>query len=444
MKTFGFCLSFAHFLAAGLVTTAGFLAAGCNLPDQTGGGLLPAPKGLWVGNATRSSLTVHWNATADQAVYQLFRATSAEGPFTTQIWNGPAATTSYTDTGLTPATTFFYAMNAVYVGAGTSPLSAVVSGTTLPETGWVVTTLAGAPGVTGWVDGTGSGAGFNAPWGMVTNGIDLFVADGLNHTLRRVGISTAAVTTLAGSARNPGSNDGTGSAARFNYPGGMATDGTYLYVTDQNGSTIRKILISTGEVTTFVTVPGIGIATDGTNLYVADYYNSVIYQIVIATGAVTTLAGSYGNPGSSDGTGSAAQFFHPYGVATDGTNVYVADQGNHKIRQIVISTGEVTTVAGNVDNPGSQDGIGSAASFRAPNFIATDGGTNLFVTDNGNVTVRQIVLATREVTTRAGGTSFGSSDGRGDAASFNNPAGIVVNNGSLFVADYSTIRKVTP
>jgi len=78
-----------------------------------------------------------------------------------------------------------------------------------------------------------------------------------------------------------------------------------------------------------------GITTDGTNLYVTDTGNSTIRKIVISTGVVTTLAGSSaGSSGSTDGTGTSARFYSPYGITTDGTNLYVADTFNHTIRKI--------------------------------------------------------------------------------------------------------------
>jgi sugar lactone lactonase YvrE len=169
-----------------------------------------------------------------------------------------------------------------------------------------------------------------------------------NNMIRKIVISTGAVTTLAGST-NYGASDGTGAAASFSYPN--------------------------------------GVATDGTNVYVADSRNNMIRKIVISTGAATTLAGSI-TEGSSDGIGTAASFYHPFGVATDGTNVYVADSANNMIRKIVISTGVVTTLAGSTTH-GSSDGTGSAASFYSPEGVATDG-TNLYVADTTNHMIREI------------------------------------------------------
>ena len=102
---------------------------------------------------------------------------------------------------------------------------------------------------------------------------------------------------------------------------------------------------------------------------------------------VTTLAGT-GSYGSANGTGTSASFNYPRGITTDGTNLYVADQSNHLIRKIVISTGAVTTVAG-TGSSGSANGTGTSASFYYPQGITTDG-TNLYVADSGNHLIRQI------------------------------------------------------
>ena len=279
-----------------------------------------------------------------------------------------------------------------------------------------VSTIAGTAGAPGSADGTGAAARFNLPDSITTDGANLYVADTNNSTIRKIVISTGAVTTLAGTAGAPGPTDGTGAAARFNGPYGITTDGTNLYVADTNNSTIRKIVISTGAVTTLAGTAGAsgstdgtgaaarfknpyGITTDRTNLYVADTYNNTIRTIVISTGAVTTLAGMALARGSADGTssatGSTARFFFPEGITTDGTNLYVADTYNHTIRKIVISTGTVTTLAGTAGAPGSTDGTGAAARFKNPYGITTDvgittNGYNLYVADTNNSTIRKI------------------------------------------------------
>ncbi len=156
---------------------------------------------------------------------------------------------------------------------------------------------------------------------------------------------STAVTTLAGSSE--GSTDATGTSARFYRPSGITTDGTNLYVADRYNHRIRKIVIDNGTVTTLegssegpTDATGtsasfsnpVGITTDGTNLYVADYSNHRIRKIVISTGVVTTLAGS--SSGNTDATGTSASFYWPTGITTDGSNLYVADMYYHRIRKI--------------------------------------------------------------------------------------------------------------
>ncbi|HYI12015.1 MAG TPA: hypothetical protein VEK57_23375 [Thermoanaerobaculia bacterium] len=330
-----------------------------------------------------------------------------------------------------------------------------------------VTTLAGLAGNPGNVDGTGSAARFFHPRGVATdsNG-NVYVADLSNHTIRRI-TPGGVVTTLAGFAGIAGSADGTASAARFDNPIGVATDSSgNVYVADSGNNTIRKINPA-GSVTTLAGRAGVagrsgsadgtasaarfnfpsGVATDSSgNVYVGDSRNNTIRKVT-SEGAVTTLAGLAGTAGSADGTGSAARFSNPIGVATDSSgNVYVADFGNSTIRKITPARA-VTTLAGLAETPGSADGTGSAARFNAPQRVATDSSGNVYVADTGNQTIRKIT-AMGAVTTLAGlAEDRGSVDGMGSAARFNDPTGVATDSsGNVYVADYSssTIRKITP
>ncbi len=334
-----------------------------------------------------------------------------------------------------------------------------------------VTTFAGpSAGTTtsGDTDGIGNAARFNGPTGITTDGTNLYIAEASNNKIRQIVISTGAVSTLAGPSAGTttsGDTDGTGNAARFNLPSAITTDGTNLFVADAFNAKIRKIVISTGVVTTLAGPaqgstttgdadgtgnaarfnPPQGITTDGTNLYVADSNNNKIRRIVISTGVVTTLAGPAAGTttsGNTDGTGNAARFNNPKGITTDGTNLYIGDATNHRIRKIVISTGVVTTIAGSVS--GTADGTGTAALFNNPNGLVSDG-TNLFNAGFGYNRVRKIVISSTVVTTLAGNTSSsGDTDGTGTAALFNGLTDITTDGTSLFVADKSNnkIRKI--
>jgi hypothetical protein len=272
----------------------------------------------------------------------------------------------------------------------------------------VVTTLAGTADSSGSTDGTGAAARFDTPYGVAVDGAgNVFVADYDNNTIRKITLS-GVVTTLAGSAADSaGSADGTGAAGRFCGPNGVAVDGAG-------------------------------------NVLVADYWNDTIRKVT-PSGVVTTLAGSAGLSGSADGTGAAARFFLPVGVAVDGTgNVFVAD-GNNTIRKIT-PTGVVATLAGSAGLSGSADGTGAAARFCRPSGLAVDGVGNVFVADNENNTIRK-VTPSGVVTTLAGSAGLsGSADGTGAAASFSWPQGVAVDGaGNVFVADSqnNAIRKIS-
>jgi sugar lactone lactonase YvrE len=326
-----------------------------------------------------------------------------------------------------------------------------------PDLSTAVTTFAGS--TYGYTNDTGTSAEFYFPRGITTDGTNLYVADQNNHKIRKIVITTGVVTILAGSTSgtpsdSKGNTDATGTSARFDLPTGITTDGTNLYVTDTDNHRIRKIVISTGVVTTLAGSSSgntdatgtsaqfsnpIGITTDGTNLYVADKGNHRIRKIVISTGVVTTLAGS--SQGSTDATGTSASFNTPVGITTDGTNLYVAEKGNHRIRKIVISTGVVTTLAGS--SSGNTDATGTSASFNNPVGITTDG-TNLYVADKGNHRIRKIVISTGVVTTLAGSSSGFANHNTGTSARFNAPQGITTDGTNLYVSDNGNhkIRKI--
>lgn len=325
-------------------------------------------------------------------------------------------------------------VNVVPVGGG-------IQGTPLSLAG-AVTTI------------SGSAAQFTRPVGMTTDGVSLYVADASGNVVRKVDLSSGTVTTLAGSGTQA-SSDGPGTTATFYNPDSITTDGTYLYVAESVPGLIRRIDKTSAAVTTLTAADGVtplkltspsGITTDGVNLYVTDAGKNSIHKIVISTGVITTLAGSATDPpGSVNGTGLAARFNSPVGITTDGINLYVTDFGNNTIRQIVIASGVVTTLAG-TPSPvgGSADGVGAAAQFRSPKGITTDG-SFLYVTDNFNHTLRKIEISTGDVKTIAGSPGTpGTTDATGDAARFSHPEGVTSNGRSLFIADsdFHIIRKI--
>lgn len=181
------------------------------------------------------------------------------------------------------------------------------------------------------------------------------------------------------------------------------------------------------------------------NIYVVDSGNHTIRRIT-RSGTVTTFAGLAGTFGDANGSGGAARFFGPQGLAVDSIgNVYVADSGNSAIRKIT-PAGVVSLYAGVSRLAGAVDGPALSARFWGPARLAVDASGNIYVSDAENQTIRKI-SSSGMVSTLAGSPgSLGSVDGLGSAARFSRPQGIAVDsNGIVYVADYAnhSIRRIS-
>lgn len=268
----------------------------------------------------------------------------------------------------------------------------------------VVTTIAGTGLVLADVDGTLATAAFASPSDIVVSGSILYVLDGGSGTnggsIRM--ISGNNVTTIAGGG-SFGHVNATGTAATFGNLWGFAMDASgNFYVPDPNNYLIRK---------------------------------------VTAAGVVTTLAGD-GGSGDFDATGTQAVFNGPFAAAINSAgNIYISDQYNNQIR-VVTPAGVVTTFAGS-GTAGSADGTGTAASFNLPTGLAFDKNGNLYVADQGNNKIRMITPA-GVVTTIAGTGVAGLVNGSGTTAELGYPTGVTVDpSGTIYVADGSNvIRKI--
>lgn len=281
-----------------------------------------------------------------------------------------------------------------------------------------VTTIAGASGASGSVNGTGMTARFNRPNGITidtfgtftlyitdfwnnsvrkvdynntvttiasstitqptaitTDGHNIYLIDRINSCIRKID-SFGNMTILAGTPGVFGFVDGPGASAQFRQMEGITTDNSYIYIGDRYDpltvlnnprGCIRKISIFDGSVTTLPTIYNSLISgnmtTDGTYLYVE--VDHTIQKTSIVTGVTTTLAGVFYTMGFQDGIGAGALFNYPAGITTDGTSLYVTD--NYSIRKIDKNTGAVTTIT---TLPFTGGGAG----------ITTDG-TSLFVCD---------------------------------------------------------------
>jgi len=413
-----------------------------------------------VNAVSATQIDISWNSVAGATGYNVYSSTAAGtavGTTTLISATTPISATQFWDSGLTAGATYYYKVTAVNA-AGASVASTEMSATTpaattnavtgtqmggarqgspLTLTG-AVTTVAGS-GAAVAQNGIGKLAAFKyGLFGVTTDGVNLYLTEPTSYKIHKIVIATGEVSIFAGSG-SASSVDGTGTAASFNYPTGITTDGANLYVADTFSNKIRKVVIATGVVTTLAgsgiggAVDGIataasfnrplGITTDGVNLYVADSNNGKIRKIDLATNVVSSLS-----TGALNGLS--------LGITTDGTTVYAAD--GCKISQVVIATGVTSTFAG-TNSCTPVDGTGTTAGFGNTKGITTDG-TNLYVTDGSNPNlVRKIVIVTKQVTTLTGSADGGAVGNLNFAAT--GGYGIVSDGTSLYVVGYK-VRKI--
>ncbi len=321
------------------------------------------------------------------------------------------------------------------------------------------TTITFAGNTSGFGNGNGISALFGNPYGLAKDASgNIFVADRNNNRIRKI-TPDGEVTTFAGSGNGGAIVNGVGTAAGFYTPVGVTFDANgNLYVSEISNQAIRKITLATlvstvagngtagnsnGTGTAATFNQPVGMAVDGAgNIFVADYINHLIRKITPAA-VVSTFAGS-GNPALTDGTGNAASFNGPFALAFDGGgNLIVTDYLNHAIRKIT-SAGVVTTIAGN-GTAGYLDATGSAARFNRPAGLVLDGNNNIFLCDAINNCIRKITPA-GVVSTVAGSTTAGNADGVGTTAQFNYPIAICADFtiSTLYIADFANhrIRKL--
>lgn len=329
-----------------------------------------------------------------------------------------------------------------------------------------VSTLAGSD-TAGYADGTGSAAKFGGDPTVVVAGTrlaglaldgsgNIYVADSLNSRIRKI-TTAGVVTTFAGSGAF-GSVDGTAATASFSTPAAMVFDAAgNMFVTDTQAHNVRKIATD-GTVTTFAG-SGIYSSVDGTgiqasfrapsgividsagNLYVGDAEAHVIRKIT-AAGVVTTFAGTNNVAGSADGTGTAASFNDPAGLAIDAAgNLFVADAKNNKIRKVT-PAGVVTTYAGSGTAGSGDSTTATSATFNVPVNLAIDSDGFLYVADTNSKLIRKI-SPSGKVTTVAGGGIGTDTANAGKDASFVGPTSVVFDKSkTLYVADGSKVRKL--
>ena len=392
---------------------------------------------------------------------------------TTTGTDAAAFTPTTTCASVTPAATCTISVTFKPTSAGAKAASlSIASNLAGPPTlislsgtgiGTAISQFVGTIDGPGFVNGAGTAARFNSPTGIaIDSSGNLYVTDSKNNLIRKV-TSAGAVTTLAGQILVSGSTVGSGTAARFKGPTGIAINGTTLYVTDTENQVIRKVTTA-GVSSAFVGTVGSPGSANGTgtaalfkrpqaavvdgggNVFIADTDNSTIRKATSA-GVVTLFAGTAGSQGGTNGTGTVARFSKPTGIGRDASNnLYVTDVAGQTVRRIT-SAAVVTTFAGSNGVSGSTNGsTGTSARFSSPSGVVVDSSGNIFIGDGANGTVRRITSAGAVTTFVGTAGSQGSTDGTGAGAMFYRPAGIARDaNNNLYVADpvANTIRKIT-
>lgn len=327
----------------------------------------------------------------------------------------------------------------------------------------VISTVAGGGASLG--DGrNATNATFASPYGVAADGAgNLYIADANNNRVRKVVLSTGVVTTIAGNGTAGFSGDG-GLAvnAMLNFPAWVAVDGSgNLYISDRNNNRVRKVALGTGVISSVAgngqcdvpangspptSVPicsprGLAVDSDG-NLYIAGNGTHHILKVVFSTNSISKiLAGSTVFGINSD----------PTGLALDGNgNLYYTDGPNDEIWKMVVSTGISTLVAGDSSGLGGFAGDGGPAAnarFNNPQGLAVDGAGNLYIADQGNNRIRKIFFGLNGVTinTVVGNGTTAVGDGS-PATSFglNGPTGVAFDSGgNLSITDQNNrIRRV--
>jgi hypothetical protein len=302
---------------------------------------------------------------------------------------------------------------------------------------------------------------------------NLYFSDESNHRVREINTS-GVITTVAGNGTSGFSGDGSpATAAELSLTAGLAIDGSgNIYIGDRSNNRVR-VVSTTGII---VTIAGTGtagftgdggIATAATmrspngvavdangNVYFADTFNYVIRKITKSTGIITTIAGIGGQLGSSGDGGPAvsAELNGPFGVKMDiSGNIYIADQGNNKIR-MVNTSGNISTVAGTGSaSYGGDNGPATAAMLNGPSELSIGASGDLLIADTYNQVVRKVnVNYGNMIYTVAGnnvlGAGFSGDGGAAIAAELHFPASVASDaHGDIFIADWGNnrIRKVT-
>lgn len=299
------------------------------------------------------------------------------------------------------------------------------------------------------------------PGGVTTDtGGNIYIAESSNHRILRMEASTGTISALAGTGTEGYSGDGgPANEAELSYPTDAAIDADGdIYIADAGNNRIRKVAASTGIITTVAGNGDVGyngdmqVATEaelshpvrvavgpGGDIYIADAGNNRIRKVAASTGMITTVAGN----GSAGYNGDAqpaiaAEIESPAGLALDGEgNLYVADEGNNRIREIAASTGMIATVAGNGSAGNSGDGgLATSAKLDHPSGVTVDASGIVYMADEGNCRIRKVTGTTIEAIAGSGVCGDSGDGGPATEAQLSHPEDVQVGiSGNIYIAD---------
>ena len=292
----------------------------------------------------------------------------------------------------------------------------------------------------------------------------IYVADTFNNEIDSVNPNTGVITVLAGNG-TAGDVDGPALSAEFQSPRGLALDVPLnaLFIADRDNNVIRELNLATGMVNTIAGTGTFGdggtgipattaalanptavaVNSSGLDVFIADTFNNVVRELNLTTGIITTVAGT-GTAGFSgdNGPATSAELFDPSGLAVSpaGT-LYISDSDNEVVRAVSASTQIITTIAGTPQTSGftGDGGLATSATLFTPWGLALNSaGTTLYIADRDNNAIRELNLTTGIITTFAGSGPFGSTgdNGPATAATLSSPRSVALDAaGNLLIAD---------
>jgi hypothetical protein len=363
------------------------------------------------------------------------------------------------------------------LAAGNYTFLASYAGTTnfAPSaTGMIVTAAGnGTAGNTG-DDGPAAAAELNSPSGLAVDSAgDVFIADYADNVVREVVKTSGEIITVAGNGIAGYRGDhGPATSAELDGPRGLAVDSAGdLFIADSNNNVVRKVVKGTGVIITYAGDGTAGFSGDGGpatsaelnsprgldldpagNLFIADMANNVIREVILATGTIITVAGD-GTAGYAGdyGPATSAELNQPTGVVVDSSgDLFIADDDNSVIREVVKATNEIITYAGDgIAGHAGDNGPATAAELNGPVGVALDSMGDLFIADSANDVVREVVKATGDIMTVAGNGNigYGGDEAAATSAELNDPSRLAVDSaGDVFVADEGNhvVREFTP